>query len=194
MPDVENPYFEEVAGGVTIGGGREAFSDRATDLIKRREDLVEAYAWAIPYDTAIATLVEHDPLLEICAGGGYWASLVQAAGGVIMPTDIDTGRDTHTTVFEYDAVEAVELEWSQDDTRTLFVCWPPYGVSVATEALEAYGGDTVIYVGEGRGGCTAAARFHETLHNWWTLEDVVEIPTYLGIRDRLEVWQREVER
>jgi len=72
--------------------------------------------------------------------------------------------------------------------RTLLLIWPSYGETWATEALGAYQGDTCIYVGEGRGGCTADDRFHQMLHEEWSLAETVAIPQYLGLHDRLEVW------
>jgi hypothetical protein len=69
--------------------------------------------------------------------------------------------------------------------------WPSYDETWPTETLGAYEGDTVIYVGEGRGGCTADDRFHQMLHDKWQLEETVAIPQYLGLNDRLEVWHTD---
>jgi hypothetical protein len=186
---IDNPYFDHVAGGVTVGSNRAGWNDKAVDLLEQREELVETYSWAIPNAEAIATIVEHDPIIEVCAGGGYWARLVADAGGEIIATDKDpvVGEGSWYPVWEAGVTDV--LPGYPD--RTLLLVWPPYDSSVATQALGRYEGDTAIYVGEGRGGCTADDRFHQMLHEQWSLKETVDIPTYLGIHDRLEVWARD---
>lgn len=192
MSPFENPYFEEVAGGVTVGSDRFDWTDRHTETVARRDELVDEFAWAIPNEAAVETLVDHAPLLEVGAGRGYWAWCVRQAAdenGTIVATEPDPRWDEEWTlpILGLDATDAI-AEFS--DGRTLFLCWPPYADPMAADALDAYGGDTVIYVGEGRGGCTGDDRFHELLHTGWGLVETVAIPTYLGIHDRLEVWER----
>lgn len=189
---VENPYFDEVAGGVTVGGCRDSWSDRAIEVLRRREELVEEYAWAIPNHEAIATIADHAPVLEVGAGRGYWAALVRGHlddADAVVATEPNTrwNEAWATVLLDLEAVDAVE---TFGEGRTLLLGWPPYDDPMAADALEAYPGDTVIYVGEGRGGCTAGERFHRRLHEQWELSETVAIPTFLGIRDRLEVWER----
>lgn len=190
-PVLENPYFEAVAGGVTVGPNRADWSDRAVDLLERREKLVETYAWAIPNHEAIETILANKPILEVGAGAGYWAWCVrQLDESAIAATDIDPPADRWTHVLEWNAVDIVR--WINDHVpeASLLLIWPPDDGSMAADALEAYAGDTLLYVGEGRGGCTADFRFHQLLFEEWRLEGVVEIPTYPTDRDRLEVWSR----
>lgn len=191
---VENPYFDAVAGGVTVGQYRGSFSDRAIEVLRRRDELVQEYAWAIPNAPAIRTLVDHDPVLEVGAGNGYWASLVEQAGGDIIATDslqdVDGEPDSWTTVEQLDARNAIR---EYGEGRTLFICWPNYGDHWAYNATVEYasiGGECLVYVGEGRSGCTGDEAFHQLLHDAWTLAETVAIPTYLGLHDRLEVWSR----
>lgn len=188
--EADNPYFAEVAGAVTVGANRTDSSGRAIETFRQREDLVEEYAWAIPNEAAIDTIVEWSPILEVMAGSGYWARLITDAGGDVLAIDIDApvGEEWYP-VWRADARDVV----TDYPERTLLMIWPPYGESVATETLGRYrsaGGDCCIYVGEGRGGRTADDRFHTMLHEEWTLEETVDIPTFFGIHDRLEVWTR----
>lgn len=184
--EFDNPYLDEVAGGVTVGAARAGFEEPYVETLRRRNNLVEEYGWAIPNEAAIETILEYDPILEIGAGRGYWAWCIRQAGGDILPTDIDAPFDDEwTPVWEARGQEAV-LDYPD---WTLLLVWPPYREFVATEVLGRYEGDTLIYVGEGRGGCTAEDRFHEMLHDEWVRVDTVDIPSYLGIRDRLEVWR-----
>lgn len=148
--------------------------------------MVDKYAWSIPNDEAIETLVEYDPLLEVGAGNGYWAHLVEEAGGDIVATDKEPWSDTWTEVVQCDQTIVRE-----PGPRTLFMCWPAYAEAWTGEALEMYDGDTFIYVGEGRGGCTGNERFHKLLdERFGTAEKTVEIPQWCGIHDKMYVFRR----
>lgn len=190
---VENPYFDTVTGGVTVGGTRASTTPQAVATLERRPQLVQRYAWAIPNWEAIETVVDYEPLLEVGAGNGYWAALVYEAGGDIVATDslqdLPGEPPAWTDVEPLDARAAIDRYGS---SRSLFICWPNED-GWAANALKAYGeagGRTLVYVGEGRGGCTGDERFHRTLYRDWRLVETVAIPRYLGLRDRLEVWQR----
>jgi hypothetical protein len=74
--------------------------------------------------------------------------------------------------------------------HALFLCWPDYDSSFASDCLVHYKGDTVIYVGEGFGGCTANDEFHSTLSDAWTRLETVRIPQWDGIHDKLWVYRR----
>ena len=185
----ENPYFEEVAGGVTVGSDRASWSEKAVDLLERREELVEEYSWAIPNREAIETIVEYEPIVEVGAGTGYWAWCIDQLGGVVAATDAEPPEATYRHVASYDARRRVNAMVADELDAALLLVWPPYDNPMAADALEAYPGETVIYVGEGRGGCTGDKRFHRLLHEDWQLTETVDTPTYLGLHDRLEVWR-----
>ncbi len=77
--------------------------------------------------------------------------------------------------------------------HTLMLCWPPYDNSMAIEALRRYRGKTVIYVGEGNGGCTADDAFDEELSTKWTLVDELMIPQWRGLHDSVHVYRGRFE-
>lgn len=60
---------------------------------------------------------------------------------------------------------------------------------MAHRALAAYAGSTVIYIGEGHGGCTANDAFFDALAHW-TVEREVELPQWWGVHDALTVYRR----
>lgn len=187
---MNNPYFEEVSGGVTVGAGRDGHTNRHIETLMRREELVEEYAWAVPNREAVEAAAGRSPLLEVMAGAGYWARLVADAGGDVLATDIEP--ETADAWFPVWKADARDVAVDYPD-RALMMVWPPLGDEAATETLGRYGsagGDTLVYVGEGRGGRTATERFHEMLYDAWELAETVAIPNYYGIRDRLEVWER----
>jgi hypothetical protein len=79
--------------------------------------------------------------------------------------------------------------------RTLLLCWPPPEDDAAGYAvLRAYGGDVLLYVGEGADGPAGTPRLHRELELNWTVTDEVAIPTWPGLRDRLTIFRRNPVR
>lgn len=154
-----------------------------------KEAAVSKYAWAVPNDHAIQALVLHSPIVEIGAGTGYWARMVSIAGGYIVAYDKKVRKPAYFDV-QLGGPEKILLHQDQ----TLFLCWPPYATSLAADCLKVYTGKTVIYVGEGDGGCTGDDAFHTALEREW--EEVVRIfiPQWVGIHDRMYVYKRKGER
>jgi hypothetical protein len=74
--------------------------------------------------------------------------------------------------------------------RTLLLVWPPCDEPLASQALANYSGKTVIFVGEDRGGCTGDDRFFDLLEENFQEEEVIHIPTWLGISDHLLVCRK----
>ena len=159
------------------------------------------WAWAVPDEKAIRTLVEHSPIVEIGAGTGYWARLAAEAGADIVAYDsrppvaarkkvvawaVETG-----TYFEVRRGGPGMVRFHQN--RTLFLCWPPHSHDIAVDCLRRYEGGTVIYVGE-NGGCTADERFHDELDKNWEIVKVVAIPQWHGLHDRMYVLNRKGRR
>jgi hypothetical protein len=168
---------------------------RFVQLLKRRHAYCETYAWAIPNQEAIDTLVEHSPLIEAGAGRGYWAALAAAQGADIIafdpiPPDRDGANSWHRQPGMFFNVIRADLDIiSRHPERTLVLCWPPFNSDVALRALRTYKGQTVIYVGdEGRDAGTP--QFYAELATYFTRIQVVDIPRWPGIDDRLEVWRR----
>uniref|UniRef100_A0A7S4QTN3 Opioid growth factor receptor (OGFr) conserved domain-containing protein n=1 Tax=Alexandrium monilatum TaxID=311494 RepID=A0A7S4QTN3_9DINO len=61
---------------------------------------------------------------------------------------------------------------------------------MAVEALRAFQGDVVVYVGEGRGGSTAWHSFFDALEAGWVERERVSIPNWHGRTDCLYVYGR----
>lgn len=172
------------------------------------------FSWAIPTETALKTIADRSPrgVVEIGAGGGYWTMLLRARGVDVVAYDLDpTGTygwfsgEPWTEVLEGDHTRVTE-----HTDRTLFLCWPSLAGEWTHEVLELYRGDTVIYIGEGGGGCTGTDKMHALLGRaeCWHDEDEsscaycatearfeqvadVYIPQWMGLHDRLTVHARE---
>jgi hypothetical protein len=198
-------------------------TERRPGAVGRRHGVKLTYSWAIPNDEALDAIAARGPIVEIGAGGGYWAGLLRARGVDIVAYDPDpvTGPPSRGG---YRAGQTErrwsEVAWSEvrhgDHTaaayhpdRTLLLVWPSYDLAWTDEVLDHYAGDTVIYVGEGPGGCTGTDRMHAILggqtYCWHAAEDgcdctneqarfqevaEVAIPQWAGLHDQLTVHER----
>ena len=182
--------------------GREVNFERSLELFQARDRLCSQYAWAIPDEAALDMLVELSPVVEIGGGLGYWGSLVNEMGGDMIVFDKYVNERGHVRLYNEDTNilpympvfkgehEAAELHAD----RTLFLCWPPYGTDMGYLCLKTYldnGGHTLVYVGEGEGGCTADDAFHELMESKMVHQRTIRIPSWQGLHDRFEVWMVE---
>jgi hypothetical protein len=171
------------------------------------------YAWAVPNEDALRAIAAVSPrgVVEIGAGGGYWAMLLRERGVEVIAYDPDPDglKDWHAGRRWSEVLYGDHTAVIGHSDRTLFLCWPEYNKTWAQEALELYEGETVVYVGEGFGGCTADDQFHALLgddvscwhpgddlcdHDWpaplFNETNVVDIPQWCGLYDSLKIYQR----
>ena len=156
----------------------------------RRDFFIKRYGWAVPSREAIAQVaafIGKTPTLEVGAGKGLWACLLTWEGVKIVATD--RGMVTHPFYpvwrkYARAAVKASPL------ARCLVMVWPPYDTPMAAQALAAFRGDALVYVGEEDGGCTGDDRFHELLGTEWTCPQEVAIPQWWGLHDRVCLYER----
>lgn len=122
------------------------------------DPLRSRYAWAVPDARSLAILREFSPLIEIGAGKGYWASLLQAEGVDIVPFDI---RGCPKGWHEPGGIKYKNDWWTEVRTggpgvlkdkafmnRSLLLCYPDEDESIAIQCLENYSGSIIIHVGE----------------------------------------------
>ncbi len=161
-----------------------------------RDKLVYKYAWAIPTWEAIDTIKRYSPngVVEIGAGGGYWATLLRKRGVHVDAYDIQDGHYWEKAAKWARVEKGGPENAARHSTSTLFLCWPPYSDPMAYEALMAYEGSTLVYVGEGNGGCTGDERFFDLLEAEWDLISALTIPRFYGIHDALYVYRRTLRR
>jgi hypothetical protein len=196
-PDESDEHGHEGASGWSLSPGLAQLLDIPT----RRRELADRFAWAIPSSSALDAIVRHGPLVEGGAGRGYWAALLRARGADIVASDATgpgrasafhrAGGGTWTEVGVATTVDAVR----RHRDRTLFLCWPPHDDdSGSFGALGAYRGDILVYVGGGRDGASGTLRFHRELAANWSAIEIVGVPRWPGIGDRLVVYRRNAVR
>ena len=204
--ETANPMLEEylaATGGrlcrgslFESGGWEEAPGDFRTRY-ELRDHLRKQYGFAIPNEQALDLLVSLSPIIEIGAGTGYWAYLLQQRGADVLAYDRKPpreGKNWYGMAREWVAVEKANAKQALvggHADRTLFLCWPPYDDPMADTALRLYQGDGVVYVGEDEGGCNATGTFFRRLERWGDLVRTVDLPQWPGIHDDLFYWRRK---
>ena len=183
----DNPYLVQYYASVQLG---------ITDMVSQMFDLRFQYAFAIPTNEALDAIANYGPIVEIGAGNGYWASLLFNRGVDIIAFDIAPPANGDNIYFtdnqQYFAVQQGDVSVaSRYPERALFLCWPPYDSPMAYNALQAYNGDTLIYIGEGPEGCTGDDAFHNALSDKWTDVEAVFLPQWESIHDFLIVYKRK---
>ena len=177
-----NPYLERF----------EQLSEEKFQSFASRRDLVKHYSWAVPNKEAIEYLVSLSPIVELGAGTGYWAKVIQEAGGIIYAFD-EKPYNNHwcdnqwTEILLMDSVDEVVKGLDY----TLFLCWPPYDNPFAYQCLKTYTGNNFVYVGESSGGCTGDDDFHNLLNEEWEEDKIINIPQFWGINDYLISYTRK---
>ena len=137
---------------------------------------IDEICWGIPtpkiiYD--ICKFVETDDILEIGAGTGLWAKLLNLRGINIIATDIGESGEYYNynkTFYPIDIINGVDAIKKYKDYNVLLICWPPMN-SIAYDCLNKFTGNKLIYIGEPKFGCTADDDFFELLDQEWKLFD-----------------------
>ena len=191
---LENPYLEEARRDAFLEGDEET-TRSILDLFNKRivrGALVKKYAWAIPSDKAIFAIAQHSPIVDVGAGKGYWAHLLDQAGASVHAFDVAHRQKAHGKNGTWFPVEIVkEEDIIVPEESTLMLCWPPRGTPMAFDHLSRYAGNTVVYVGEPKDGITADKTFHHLLDKEWICIEIIDIPSYWGLRDFVAIFHRK---
>jgi len=162
-----------------------------------RPRFVFKYAWSIPHKKALEVIASHGPIVEIGAGNGYWAYLLANMGVDVVAYDIATdsgmygGTNSSYWKLWFEVEKGDERMAAKYKDRSLFLCWPAYNSPMAEKALKSYKGDTVIYIGEDKGGCTANDKFFVNLEKNFDEVESIELHVWPGIHDRLYIFKRK---
>lgn len=152
-----------------------------------RDHFVRNYAWAVPSRNTIKRLVEfigNDSVLELGAGSGLWAHLLQLKGVDIIPTD-NKSEPCHryfTDVENLDVEAALE---KYSDRKVLLVCWP----RMSFYESQLIGRPKVIFIGENDDGCTGTIVIPNV--SPWKKVAQINHPRWLGLNDVTILYQRD---
>lgn len=193
MKKLKNPYLQQFNSLMTPQVVASWSIERDVELHRKRIDLTKQYSFAIPNRKAVRAIADLSPVVELGAGTGYWASLISQAGGRIEAFDRAlVGNEYKFMNHHYPVREGTEAVLdSLESNWTLFLCWPCYNEPFAFNALSRYGGNHLVYVGEGNGGCCGDDRFFSMLNTCWEIVNEIDIPQWPFIRDRMYIYRRK---
>ncbi len=158
---------------------------------EERYKLCGEYAWAVPCEEALAVIERHGAVVEGGAGSGYWTKLLRERGVDVVAYDVAPYENRWVGGRWADVLVGSAEQMAQHRDRTLLLVWPPLESSMGLDHVVAHGGQTVVYVGEGRGGCTGDDAFHDYLDENFDLIEEVSIPRWGGIHDTMMVFRRK---
>jgi predicted GIY-YIG superfamily endonuclease len=165
-----------------------------------RSTLVQKYSWAVPNEEAIRTLCDLNPIVEMGAGTGYWASLVHEYGGDIIAYDRQppnvrvpgqlTINPWHAGKHVFSPVLPGQPEiLTQYGDTTLLLSWPPSNCTMASDCLKNWHGEFLIHIGERE--TSGDDEFYEILQKQFRIVRRVNIPRFLNLHDEMRVYQRK---
>lgn len=169
-----------------------------------RDEAIQRFSFAILDRATVDLLIPHGPYLEVGCGTGYWAYELRKAGVRVVAVDPQPLSDTRmvptrmwTDILPITAKDAIRL-YKPDiqyakEPLTLLTVWPS-STGWPAKALSDYrraGGQKVVYVGEGSGGCTGNDVFHEQLDEYWEEVECHTIPQWFDSNDYLTVYRRK---
>lgn len=161
--------------------------------------LCRQYSWAIPDREAVELTAAQGPIVESGAGAGYWAYLLSQLNCPIQAFDpfpasqANNGYCHRDVPSWFPVADQNSREYRQalaNPDNALLLCWPRYDEPDATDALRAYAGDRLIYIGEPPGSCTADADFFATVETEWELLQTHVHPRWFGYPSSLKIFRR----
>ena len=166
------------------------------EALEVRKKLVRQYAWATPTEAAMRTVLTYGPVVEMGAGTGYWAWLMGKLGGDVAAYD----KFAEGKVLGVNPWNSGKGPWTgvrhgtpsclrDHPGRTLFLCWPPGESDMASRCLKYWDGNVLAYAGDRN--VTAEEGFLARLADQFELLRLLPLPSWPGIRDRLEIWKRK---
>jgi hypothetical protein len=201
-----NPFGRLVAGLCAASGP----AVRAEVLRLLRPLLVTTFAYAVPSDEALDHIAGLGDIVELGAGGGYWARCLARRGARVFAFDHKTPSSQqrpagalvcHHPVFIGGPAEALAAGGAL--APTLLLCWPPGIVNrreatagappryspMGEEALARFGGPHLVFVGA-RSRSFGSPAFFAALDRDWQLARRLAIPNLGGWRDAVHIYRR----
>jgi hypothetical protein len=160
---VANPLLDALQKALAAG----------TNIDDIRNESIARYGFAVPSDEALDAIARCAPagVVEVGAGTGYWACLLQRRGVQVAAFDIEPAPSPQNTWFAGSQLWHPVQHGNHDivvehPDRTVLIVWPTKNETWAATAVERYhasGGQCLVVIGEGPGGRTGDDTFHALL-------------------------------
>ena len=162
---------------------------------------MKEFGWSTPTPQAVSTIKEFvgdRRLLEVGAGHGLWAYLLSEAGVDVVATDDfswqqpGSGAGFSVPVGRFFAVEslsAANAVRKYNDRKVLLLSWPPPDRPMAYDALAAFAGDRLVYIGDRK--ATADDLFRNEIHTGWNATNALPLPCWPGLHDAVYLYVRK---
>ncbi|MFD8335583.1 hypothetical protein ACFV42_23430 [Streptomyces solisilvae] len=159
--------------------------------------LQRRFAWAIPSPSDLTWMVDllaGRDVVEIGAGTGYWAWMLEQAGVNVAAYDIhppSEGNGYCTGGPYADITDGGPEAAAEHPDRALLLSWPPRESDMASRALDAFEGELLFFAGELNPLIVANEAFFKTLATDWTPVDAAPgHVTWWGMKCGLAAWKR----
>ncbi len=197
--DQEKPVsFELTAGNNPYREMWEALENKVNryQAFRVRDALVRRFCWPVITERALGTIKRHGPIVDVGCGTGYIDALLQMRGADVVAYDvnpIETGKNVQAGYSapgkSWTAVrQGGETSAGAHPDRALMLSWPPMGEPMGYNALKAYRGNTLIYIGDAEGGLTADTKFFGELGRNWRLVETAPVDQWRDSESRDKVW------
>lgn len=160
------------------------------ELFSLREKFVKTHSWAIPTREVVMMIrgrlkeLNVNTILDVGCGKALWPAL------------INQHRCFNVTAYDPEPIDTPFMPVTNVIPNTIFDClmyvWPDYAEPWAYNILRRKMPNTVLYIGEGRGGCTADDNFHEFLSKEYTRVWHSMLPNWPSIHDDVFIFRRKI--
>ena len=173
--------------------GKESF--RINDYRSRSEartEFIKGFGFPIPCLELIEAIKAEGPSVELGAGSGYLAALINQCGGYVIPTDSYKGGYSfkisyYMKVHRLTATAAIKAF----PNIPVLMSWPSFKAKWPSRVANALKpGSRLLYIGEA-GGCTACYSFEDILRKKFKEIKEVPIPQWEGMHDHLRIFEKE---
>jgi hypothetical protein len=175
-------------------------------IAAKRKFFIDELSSSIPSRDAIHAILvftQQEAILEVGAGKGLWASLIQKLGGTVIATDLISKdnpsqrslRHQSRPAFTFvERIAPIEAILKYPNCATIMMCWPPFDSPIAERVLAKFEGERFIFIGESHLDTERSGdqlTFRERIEQDWVLEKQVNIDTWPGVYDSMFFYRRK---
>ncbi len=157
-----------------------------------RLEFIKGFGFPIPCLELIEAIKAEGPSVELGAGTGYLAALVNKCGGHVTPTDSYKGGYFFKMAF-YMKVHRLSASAAikKFPNIPVLMSWPSFQAKWPSRVANMLKpGSRLLYIGENNG-CTACYSFEDILRKKFKEIKQVSIPQWEGMHDHLRIFEKE---